>query len=323
MMRLLFALGLGLGVPESSRVAPIAPVHQLIRDVVLDPAIQVHNIDVVGWPNLTTAIRFPDTFDASNVLCGQCDDLSMEDTHDANVHADRNWIIEKRVSEHAIHVRPANLPGAHNPAAAFATNIYVGLDGGHTINLALRLLQPEPGATGQALNADAVVTVRLPTDATFSGKLAEVRRRIYEDFDKEVAQKTTAGLLAHLKGKVKCRTISWRRPHRTDKIVVRLNQLCVSESDTPNYWVTFQVENRGDIKLYLEEAMLEPEGLAVVAQGTSHSLLEHEALGFGETTTGIALCGLQAQSPIPSSWRLRIPPLSAEQKIIEVSQLTF
>jgi hypothetical protein len=302
----------------------LPPVRQIIREVVLDANTQVHAVDIVGWPNLTTAIQFTDTFEAANVLCGQCvESTGGNDTGVVNEQRERNWFIEKRVAEHVIHVRPATLPSLGNPASAFATNIYVGLHGGHAVNIALRLLTPDSVPAHTGLAADAVVTVKLPGQAALTGKLAEGRRRIFEDFEKKAAHKSYRLMLERLHGKVQCHSIAWRRPYRTDKAVVRLNQLCVSAGPQRTYWATFEVENRSDAPLVLDAASLEPEGLAmVVADPLAFALTQH-TLAFGEHAEGIALCALTEQSVLPASWRLRLTPSASEKQSIDVEHLSF
>ncbi|HET6343394.1 MAG TPA: hypothetical protein VFH51_00625 [Myxococcota bacterium] len=314
-------LAASAGVPEA---------RQQLRDLTLDGNAQVHAVQVVGWPNVTTAIRFNDSFEAANVLCGQCSEVAPGEAEGAKRQDDkRNWIIEKRPTEQSIHVRPAVIPGIDDNGekithSDFTTNIYMGLNGGHSVNIELKLLHPSLLPPGAPLTADAVVTLRLPEGATLTGKLKEEREKLLASQEAAVTAKAHKLMLERLAGRVKCRDIHWRRPHRTDKAVLQLNQLCSSAGPRKTFWVTFELENRSDRIFYVEGAALVPEAKATVLDDLQVTpAFDKTTLAFGETAQGLALATLDEGSDPPRSWRLVVSPASPDRAEVTADHLTF
>lgn len=309
------------GVPEA---------RQQLRELALDGNAQVHAVQVVGWPNVTTAIRFNDSFEAVNVLCGQCSEVAAGEAGAARALDDkRNWIIEKRPAEHSLHVRPAVIPGTDDHGekithSDFTTNIYVGLNGGHSVNIELRLLHPSLLQPGAPLTADAVVTLKLPEGETLTGRLKQERQKLLAAQEAAVSTQAHKRMLERLSGRVKCRDIGWRRPHRTDKAVIQLNQMCFSAGPQRTFWVTFELENRSDREFFIEGAALVPEPKATVLDDPPVApAFDKASLAFGETAQGLALASLDAKSEPPSSWRLVVVPASSDRAEVTVEHLTF
>lgn len=320
-----------LGVLLASSAAVAAPqAGQQLREVDLSGDAQVHAVQVIGWPSLTTAIKFNDSFQAHNVLCGQCTEVGDGQAETAKVQDEqRNWIIEKRVDERSIHVRPAVMPGRRQggeyiPHSSFTTNIYVGLDGGHAVNIELKMLHPDILPEGAPLVADAVVTLKLPQGSTMTGKLAAERHELVAKQEKTVRTQAHQLMRQRLMGRVRCHDIAWRRPYRTDKATIQLNQLCSSAGPQRTFWVTFELENRGDAEFHIESATLEPESATAKLESDPEShTFDKTALDFGETAQGLALASLTAESEVPSSWRLVVTPGATDRADVKVEHLRF
>jgi hypothetical protein len=302
-------------------------IRQTVRQVELDPETKVHLIDIFALPNLTTTIRLPDSFAAQNISCGQCIDLSQPGAQaagPANAARDpRNWIIEKNMEQRSIHIRPAKLPSADNPITAFDSNLFVSLDGGHAIHMSLHLLRLPRRAPATPLEADAVINLHLPAGESLAGKLAEEQTHLRERFAAEVQESSAKQLAQRLLGTVQCRTLHWSRPRRTDKTVLRIHQLCMTKEAPRTFWVHFDVENRASSELQIDRVELIPNAPVQAQHDPSGYYVANPSVGFGEHRSGVALLTLQADSPIPSTWRLRLIPASTDRHTADVDGLVF
>lgn len=301
-------------------------VQQTIRDVDLDPAVKVHAVEVVASQSITTTIRLPDSFEAQNVMCGHCIEVlpGQADATLAKMTQDaRNWIIEKHPAERAIHVRPAKLPSRQNPPAAFESNIFVSLDGGHAVHLTLRLFSGYQGAQDGPLAADAVVNLRLPVEATLKGRLRAERQKIWESFRSEVDEEAHKLFVQRLFGEIRCKKVGWPRPHRTDRTILTLHQVCSRLGTPRTFWVMFEVENRSNADFLIDRVDLEPEAAVNAIHDSQPFYVEKTSLAFGEKTRGMALLSLEAGSRLPSSWRLRVSPDSADRQAATLDHIVF
>ena len=298
-------------------VAGQVPVlRQLIRDVQLDPSARQDTVSVVGAPGITTTIRLPDSFKAENVSCAECLEVRAE-MEDAAQNP-RYWVIEKRVAEQVIFLRPHRLPNEHMPPHVFTTNVVVSMDGGYAVNIKLRLVDmPDEDA------ADAIVDVKLPYANTLVGRLAQERTQIYEGFTNKVEQQAMQLLLTRLAGEVRCRRVRWRRPYPKDRMVVRLNQLCASYGTQKTYWISFEAENRSAADLHIESATLEPETAVMTVDDAAPYDVPQEAVGFTQKVQGVALKTLERDAPVPSSWRLRVTPAAVDRESVVIDNLIF
>lgn len=320
----------------------------VMREVPLDAAVKTHMVFVQGFPGMITTIQLPDAFEAVNVLCGECIDMDAtseegqatkeppraSDAKQRPTAGDaRNWIIEKHPRERSLHVRPAQLPSKTNPISAFATNVFVTLDGGHAINISLSLYSPGPGAqpsTGKS-GPDAVVTLSLPGPEKLAGKLLAAQIKLKEAHDKDVDDAAHRLLLERLSGEVQCRRTAWGRPHRADKTVVRIEQTCVSRSASPTFWLVFVVENRGDVPLRLADANLEPDTGAPAASAvfddafaaSAGHLFDRSELQFGQLARGVVSATLKPGAPWPERWRLHVMPASEDRQPVCIAPVTF
>jgi hypothetical protein len=307
-------------------------VEQMTREVTLNPNAQVHRVTVYGWLGMTTGIRFPDSFDAGQVLCGQCLEISenVKDQADPNHAPQYNWILEKKPEDRFLYLRPTGVPDADNPPSAYATNIHILLDGGHVVVVDLRLSTLQNDTKQLQVQADALVTLSLPHGATLTGRLAEERAKMESEIDKRILKSSTQQMLQAMTPATHCQDIRWRRPYRHDKTVMRLNQLC-HNSARSTLWVTFTVENRGATVLYLDGATLEPQtdrgGL-----GDSVSAFNQKNVLPDATAEGIALWQLKTVQPkkedalhrdSTDAWSLRLIPADTDRTPVVIEHLTF
>lgn len=325
--------------------APVSAqeIRQRIRTEALDPNTNQMTVEVTGAPGLTTSIRLPDSFSGENVRCGEC--LEPHDAGEASSQdaeggrpPPRMWYLEKRIEDRALYLRPARMPVSWEEAAqatrrgipdaqflppsAFTTNIFVGLDGGYAVNITLRLVDLERQRSNP--QADAIVTLTSPQSLTLTGRLAEERNRQRATFRDEVQAEAMRMFLGRLEDDVRCRKVGWRRPHRKDAAVVRINQLCASGGSNKTFWATFEVENRSEKTLYIESAELEPETAVETTNDSEPFMVPRGALQFGDTGTGIALRTLATHTTLtPSTWRLRVIPASPDREPVDIEGLVF
>ncbi|RYF12093.1 MAG: hypothetical protein EOO40_02015 [Deltaproteobacteria bacterium] len=306
-------------------------VEQMTREVSLDPNDQVHRVTVYGWLGMTTGIRFPDSFNAGQVLCGQCLEMREGGKHEADPnHATQyNWLLDKRPEDRFIYLRPAMVPDADTPPSAYATNIHILLDGGHVVVVDLRLSARQDDTKQVQVQADALVTLSLPYGTTLTGRLAEERKKMKAEIVKQILEGSTQMMLQVMTPATHCQDIRWRRPYRHDKTVMRLNQLC-HNSARSTLWVTFTVENRGATVLYLDGATLEPQtdrgGL-----GESVFAFNQKVVPPDATADGIALWQLKKVQPkadalhrdSTDAWSLRLIPSDTNRTPVVIEHLTF
>jgi hypothetical protein len=323
---------------------PVPHHGQAVRDVVLNPDVQTYKVDIVGAMNLTTTIQLPDDFSPDNVTCAGCvspEEMRSNGQTSAGAAAvpqgGRNWAINVRSEERNIHLHPLNKPGPDNPMNRFNANVYIRLNGGRAVNLMLRLWDPGDAMSGAiSPDADANVILRLTEDATFSGKMRQARKALEKKHADDVAQKARDLMFETLAGAVRCQNVSWDRPHRADKTVVRVRQVCRAMGQNPTYWVLFEVTNRSDVPLMLKEATFEPE-LSGFAGQPLHTYWSQPTLAYDESTRAIAIYTLKtdteaaqgeaaeaAPSPrggLPEVFRLRIVPESDDRQPIVIEKL--
>lgn len=292
------------------------------REVSLDGQEVVHTVNVIGAPSISTSLVFPDSFQAHSASCGDCIHVQPGEMDAPLASPSRqtgNWLVEKHPERRTIIVKPAVLPSAGNPVAGFKTNLVVGLDNGHVVNVVLTLVDLR-GSTRST--ADAVVHMTLPKQATVAGLLGVERQRMRADFDAEVEETAGRLFLDRLLGDVKCRHTS-SKPHRSDRTVVRVRQLCTSASERRMFWCLFEIQNRSASELHIDNVELDPETGGRALAETTHFRLVKSSLAFNESTTGIVFCSLEEGVSAPSSWRLNVTPSSPDRDPIRVDKLVF
>ena len=295
-------------------------------EIPLDPAQKVHTVTVAGAPGYTTHVRFPDDFMPQNVSCGQCQFVEPGQTAGSQVVA--NWMLEVQAEDRRITLRPTRRPENERPASAFETNVVVGLDGGHTVNLVVQMLNLADAGVLLAARpvVHTVVTLTLPEAQTYSGRLAEAKRDAAEDALVRVREEANAMMIARLFGQVNCRQ-AWGVPTRSDRTIVRLGQMCsVTHPETENktFFVMFQVQNKSNRPLHVVSAKLEPQNIGqatVIEQEPAYHLLEHR-LVLDQKTKGMAIATLDKTSDtVPASWKLTL--VVGERDALEVKNIVF
>jgi hypothetical protein len=294
---------------------------QVTREVVLDPDRGERLVDVYGGIGTTTMIVLPDDFESKNVVCGAC--IDAETLGAAGPGSAQNWALKKQPDERVLNVRPVQMPTAGNPLGAFTTNITVGLAGGYPINIRLRLAD----LSVSGIQVDTIVQVRLPGSVTMSGQLQRLREALQTAHDKDVQAAGLDLLLRRLSGDIRCRRVAWQRPHRTDRAVVRVEQLCSAISrrkeEPMTYWVGFSVENRAAAELHLDSAMLIPASDAQLVPDDAPWRLEHDSVAFGAIVRGVALRTIEPGQLPPDRWTLSVVPASSERRPVDVENLVF
>ena len=288
-------------------------------DIQLDPQKQVHTVEITAAFGYTTHVVFPDDFAAHNVSCGQCLIIEPGKTNPATK---ANWSLEIKSTERRIALRAMGQPTEESPASAFETNVVVGLDGGHTVNVVVRFVGDPEGRPV----IHTVVTLTLPEGETFSGRLAEAKRAASDEALANVRDEANALMLARLFGKVTCRQ-AWGRPVRADRTVVRLGQMCSStHQDTKNktFFLMFQVQNRSRSALHIAGAKLEPQDgstVTLLPQEPSYHLKE-SVLPFDQKTKGIVIASLDDISDTtPGRWKMTLTV--GEREAVEVKDIVF
>lgn len=301
---------------------------QVMRTVPLDPNVQTHMVAVTGWLGMMTTVQLPDSFDVKNVRCGACANVTMTDAAgpEGAAAADRrNWAIEVSPQERNIHLRPKEMPTADNPIAAFATNVFVTLDGGHSINIKLRLWDPQAmPALHVPSAADAVVTLTLPQSQTLSARLSQTRAELAAAHGADVVTQGHRWLLERLSGRVHCRVQRWARPQRIDKTVVRLQQLCQAEADTQMLWAVMRIENDGDTPLDIQEIVLESEAQPAANADATSFWLQQSHLRYGESTRAVvSVTTGAATASAAGRWRVRVVPDAAQRQPVVLEHVVF
>ena len=296
-------------------------------EIPLDAVQKVHTVTVAGAPGYTTHVVFPDDFLPHNVSCGQCQFVQPTDSpgdHKVTAH----WVLEVKAEDRRITLRPTGRPKKGRPASAFETNVVVGLDGGHTINLVVQMMELAPVGMRPAVQpvVHTVVTLMLPEAQTYSGRLAQAERAAAQEAQARVREEANALMIARLFGEVKCRQ-AWGVPARSDRTIVRLEQICsVTHPETENktFFVMFQVQNKSNRPLNVVSAKLEPEniGQATLAEQEPAFHLLEQRLVLDQKTKGMAIATLDSTSDtIPASWKLTLAV--AERDALEVKNIVF
>lgn len=321
MFRRVFFVCSVLGCQSVAAAAAPVPEHRLRRVQLREEAGGIHALAVVGAPHVTTTLRLPDSFSAANVACGgDCIDAQALDGGQQGT-AGANWVLDLRPKERTLHLWPAALPSRDNPPSAFRSNIYVGLDGGDVINVALQLVDPaRPGA-----QADAVVDVVGGSNAaTFSGRLEAERQQAQKRAAAQAVAEVQDQLRQQLGHGTQCRQVRWSRPHRHERVVVRLRQICATAGVNSLRWVVFAVENRGSDALQLGAVRLSPDeeeaGEGFIDRGASTNVAVLEP---GADTQGVAAVQLVGDALDRRSWTLWLEAQPPRHEQVRIGRIRF
>lgn len=293
---------------------------QQVREEYLDPSVLVHQIDVYGFTGRLTMVQIPgDSFEPYNINCAQC----MEVQQAAAAKETENWLIEKHAKDRYFIIRVGDMPDTmENPAEGFTTNVVVKLDGGHVVQLLMHLMRPSEAAkTGR--KADGVVTLHLPAGASMAGKLGEEIAKLAAEHGKNVAREGLRFLHERIAGKVRCQEVGWRKPYRTDKTVVRLSRLCSSDGSVKSFWVDYEITNRSNARLFLRNASLDSAAATTPFSDELETTFGADSLDFGQSTWGLTHRSLQADSDVPTTWRLQVLPASSDRDTVTVDGIVF
>ena len=327
MSRLLTVAGLVLAYGT-----PALALNYNVRKVDLDPNKNVAKAVVTGGPNVLTTLVFPE--EVSDAKCGTC-------TEEETGNVDELWFLRISEDRTRVHVRPTRLPTFGLKPRAFKTTLQVVLAGGYRINATLRHV---PALTGKYSSVDQEVRFTLPQRALYSGKIAIEAQRLRKDYETKLETAGLENALGMLLGKLKCESF-WGRPHRDERVVVRLKQRCRARGEAQSYWVVFEVENLDALPLNLRAASLQPSGsFGQTMQGTGMSASPGAAdlgaeknaqnaplsghrfatsnLMFNTSTLGIALAQWKADEP-PKTWELVIQDDANDAGIITVKDIVF
>jgi len=295
-------------------------VPQQVREVHLEEGTStVHTLEVTGAPNLKTRIHLNDTFLARNVLCGVSCSVGITGEA-AKPAAPVNWMMEVRAEERSLVVWPARLPGPQRSPEHFTTNLQVMADGGHLINITLRLVRVTPDGTAWA-PADAVVALILPESATAAYRDSAQSRATQAALMSAVEAEWSARLARALTGPVYCqftRGPSLRRDHTR----VSITQMCTSTGEPGLAWALVHIENRGAESLALEQITLEPVGPSESLDlAVQHVILPPDIRPDGSADVAVVRQRSSTEARL-GAWRVRVTP-AASRKPINLEPLTF
>ncbi len=294
-----------LAAPAPSRPSILAPAN---RTVQLDPQSGVHKETVRGAPFQLTALVLPETF--SLATCGNCTTEQGE--------RPENWFMQLAPQEAMIYLKPTRLPDKSHPPASFNTTLHVTLASGYRITVTLQLAElngPVP--------PDAEVSFTLPESAKLRGRLAEEGEKLEQDFKDRLERESMNRFLDALIGQVRCESVN-PRPHRSDRLYVRVRQICTARGETETIWVNFEVKNRGNGIAHLGNAQLqESGGEGTVDTSRQAFRYESEALRYNEMTRGIALVTVPEGQPKPAAWELVLEEEGGKNRTVVASDLEF
>ena len=304
----------------ATRSAGATPIAQRIREVdVASLPGEIYAIEVVASPKLTTNIRFPEGFVVQDVLCGGACIDAVQLKEEGNLAA-ANWVIEKRAQQQSIHVWPARLPGPGNPPSAYTTNVYVATDDGRAYNITLKLL--DLATAGR--EADAVVNIVNSSRPRGAARLMALQQTCRDQAREELTQEARTALYAGLNGPVTCKKVSWNKPHRNGMMVVRIDQLCRSDSDKPMIWARFTVENRGDAPLRIDEVLLDPASSSFGGQSEPASALAQSVVPAKKSVSGVAVRTFSSREHGLRGWQLQVTPEPNEtSSAVQIDSIHF
>ncbi|MFH1810567.1 MAG: hypothetical protein ABIJ09_17630 [Pseudomonadota bacterium] len=276
------------------------------RVIELDPEQQVVQVDVLGAPFVLTAIVMPEAY--TQATCGNC-------TDDRNSSPNANWQLTLAPEERTVYLKPTRLPDATNPLPAFHTTLHITLESGYRINLNVNMADVR-GSTPP----DAEVSFKMPSSSTLAGRLAKRDEEREAAFQEKVHKAGRQYMAENLTGKLRCHD-AVGRPYRKDRMVVRLVQHC-SRGDAM-FWAVFEVENRGNQKLELDQASLIPAATAAGSGGDGLFRFDRTSLLFNQRTRGVAFAWLQPDDAPPEAWQVVVTERGGKGREVTVDGIEY
>jgi len=276
------------------------------REVALNPDAGTHQEEVRGAPFTLTTLIFPEGFGQA-VACGNCTQ--------ATGPAAENWYLQLAPEQNAIYLKPTRLPDAAHPAFAFNTTVHVILVSGYRIAVNLGLADINSAAA-----PDAEVAFTLPKRAQLSGKLAEETAKLESSFKERLESASLDHFLGFLLGELRCDG-GPSRPFQTDKVYLRIVQVCFVDSSPRTYWTVFEVTNRSSGQVEIGSANL--TGGAGDGDSKHAFKVERTSLRFNDRAKGIAVVQLGGEQSAPAEWTLEVGEEGGEQRKIAAKGLRF
>lgn len=287
--------------------AVLAQTVSKTRVVDLDPEKSSTQVAVFGFPLVGTALVFPEAY--TQVACGNC-------TEKEDIDVAENWFMGKSPEARTIYLKPTRLPDSENPIAAFTTTLHVTLESGYRVNINLSLADIRGPQ-----KPDAEVEFRLAKQATMAGRLAERDEQREAEFKERVEREAQALFLRHMLGKVECKD-KWPVAKRSDKMYLRVHQLCSTTGKNKVHWAVFEVHNRGSQKLELDSAAIVPSD---GSSTTSDQVFQfgNEELRFDDRTVGVALASMGEGEALPEKWDLTVVERGGAEREVSATGLSF
>jgi hypothetical protein len=314
---------MNLAILTSFALLAVSPPNVLVkqRTLSLEPDQHGQQENITVLPGRWTVINFPETFDASAVLCVQCFDRAAlpADTKE-RAALKHPWLIDKHPETNSIYVTTNRSPSANLPVEMFRTGLYVLMKGGFAADLQLSALDIMR-TDGADLVADSVVTIEVPDKVTFNGQVKaktdelEVKyKKLAKDEANDIAVKRQLGF-------TNCKRNLWKEPYSRDKMVVRLLQLCSNDAPSKSFWALLSVENLSDATLYLDSAELKPEaGGKMEAKSGGFTT---DRLTFEQATLATVSYTLEPDVPVPSKWSISVRSKSSDRGHVKVEGIKF
>lgn len=291
------------------------------RTLRLDPDQPGPQESVMALPGRWTVINFPETFDASAVLCVACfDKAQLPDDEARRVAIKHPWLIDKHPETNSIYVTLNRSPTAKEPAEMFRTGLYVLMQGGFAVDLQLSAVDIMRPGTGPVV-VDSVVTIEVPDKVTFNGKVKAKTDELEVKYKKRAKEEANAIALKRQLGFTDCKRVHWKRPYSTDKTVVRLLELCSNDAPSKSFWALLSVENLSDATLYLDSVELRPEAGGKMEANSGG--FRSDRLTFEEATLATATYTLEEGAPVPSKWSILVGSKSRDRGQVKIEGIKF
>ena len=304
------ALAALTAAPATKTAAPAKPsiLAPANRTVQMDPKAGVHKETVRGAPFQITALVLPETF--TNVFCGNCTEEQGEQA--------ANWYMHGSKEEATVYLKPTRLPDAAHPPASFNTTMHITLVSGYRITVTIGLAD-----LNGPLPPDAEVAFTMPESAKLRGRLAEEGEKLEQDFKERLERESMNRFLDALIGQVHCESTN-SKPHRDERLYVRVGQICTARGESETIWVTFEVKNRANGITHLGSAQLQENG-GEGSIDTSRQAFRYESdsLRYNETTRGIALVTVPEGQPKPAAWELVLEEEGGKNRTVVAGDLEF